>query len=242
MNTIVIIQARMGSSRLPGKIMLPLSDGVELKYVVERCKAIHGASAVIVATSHSTLDDQVASWCSEFGYLCFRGSEEDVLSRYYECACRFQPDYVLRVTGDCPFTDYHLAMDMINAAKDQPCDIVRLEGQLPRGLEPQLVSFKALEWMYRYAKLPHHREHVTYYAYEYPDQFQSTTLQVPLEMQKPHLRITVDTAEDYRLMQEIADRFKGNMLVSATDVVRYLVENPDIAAINADVQQKPVIA
>ncbi|MDG0811889.1 glycosyltransferase family protein [Cohnella rhizosphaerae] len=242
MKTVIIIQARMGSSRLHGKILLPLHAGSVLQYVYERCKAVKRASEVVIATTEEQGDDLLAQWCAERGYKVSRGSEEDVLGRYYECARAYGADYVMRVTSDCPFVDYRLADEMIEAASRQPVDIVRLEGELPRGLEPQLVSFAALEWMYEHAMLPHHREHVLYYAYEHPERFCAVTHVIPETMRKPELRITIDTAEDYRLMQEIAKFCGDDRLVPSKDIVQYLCERPEIAAINAHVQQKPVIS
>lgn len=239
--TIVIIQARMGSSRLPGKIMLPLGDTLVLEYVVERCRKIIDVDHVIVATSVLQQDDKIEEWCNEHGVACFRGSEDDVLSRYYECAKTYRPDYVIRVTSDCPFVDYHLASDVIKQMLTEPADIVLVNGNLPRGLVVEMISFPTLEKIHKIGLEPRHREHVTYYAYEYPGQFTATTYEVAESIQHPELRITLDTEEDYRLCQEVARHFRGNKLVSSTDVVAYLLKHPEISNINAHIQQKPVI-
>lgn len=113
MKTIVIIQARMGSSRLPGKILKPLGDVDVLRYDITRCRAIKGVNEVIVATSTLKQDDAIANWCEQQQVPYFRGSEEDVLDRYVQCAKQYKPDYVMRVTSDCPFVDYEMASDIV---------------------------------------------------------------------------------------------------------------------------------
>ncbi|WMT19791.1 glycosyltransferase family protein [Parageobacillus toebii] len=241
MKTLIIIQARMGSSRLPGKVLMPLGETVVLDYVVSRCQQVKQVDEVIVATSVLPQDDAIESWCKQHHVPCFRGSEDDVLARYYECAKPYQPDYVIRVTADCPFVDYELADRIIEAMKAEPSDIVIVEGDLPRGLVVEMVSFSALEYIYHHGKEPRHREHVTYYAYEFPDEFKRTYIQAPKTIQQPQLRITLDTKEDYQLCAAIANHFKENKLISSQKVVQFLLEHPDIAKLNAHVQQKPVI-
>ena len=241
MKTIVIIQARMGSSRLPGKVLMPLGESCELDYVVTRCRLIPSVDEVIVATSLLPGDDAISAWCEEHRVRCFRGSEDDVLSRYYECAVLFNPEYVIRVTADCPFIDYELAGDIVEAMKRHPADLVRLNGELPRGLPVEMITFKTLERIHAIAQEPRHREHVTYYAYEYPDQFRATIVDVPEELRFPKLRITLDTIEDYALLCAVADAFPARKDVSCRKVVRYLNEHPEVAVLNAHIEQKPVV-
>ncbi|BBW97620.1 cytidylyltransferase domain-containing protein [Geobacillus icigianus] len=241
MKTLIIIQARMGSSRLPGKVLMPLGETVVLDYVVSRCQQVKQVDEVIVATSVLPQDDAIKSWCKQHHVPCFRGSEDDVLARYYECAKPYQPDYVIRVTADCPFVDYELADQVIEAMKAEPSDIVIVEGDLPRGLVVEMVSFSALEYIYHHGKESRHREHVTYYAYEFPDEFKRTYIQAPKTIQQPQLRITLDTEEDYQLCAAVANHFKKNKLISSQKVVQFLLEHPDIAKLNAHIQQKPVI-
>lgn len=241
MNVIAIIQARMGSSRLPGKILKPLGDEDVLTYVVERCKKIENVSEVIVATSSLSQDDLVEEWCKNNHVSYFRGSEEDVLSRYIGTAENFHPDYVIRVTADCPFVDYELATQMVKTMESAPKDFMRIDGELPRGLAVELFSHQALKYMNKHGLEHRHREHVTYYAYENKKEFSWTSISAEASIQKPELRITLDTEEDYELCKRIADHFKGNLFVSSSEVVRFLMENPEIAKINAHIEQKPVV-
>lgn len=242
MKTILIIQARMGSTRLPGKILLPLGKSTVLEYVVDRCRKDARLADVVVATSTLEHDEPIREWCRQRHVTCFSGSEDDVLSRYYDCASSYSPNYVIRVTSDCPFIDYSLIAKLIDAMERHSCDIVRMDGEEPaRGLWSEIVSFQALARMNEVGRLPRYREHVTYYAYEFPDQFSSQTIKLPEILLHPELRITLDTPEDYEMLRRVADHFTGDKLVRSEDVIRYLLDTPEVARINSHICQKPVI-
>lgn len=240
MNTIIIIQARMGSSRLPGKILKPLGDVDVLTYNIERCRAIQGVSEVIIATSYLPQDDAIVTWCQEHQVAYFRGSEDDVLDRFVQCAKMYKPDYIMRVTSDCPFVDYEMASEMVELMQKERKDIVLLEGEMPRGLAVELVSYEALLRIHEFGKEPRHREHVTYYAYEFVEQYEAVTYKVPKNRQAQTLRVTLDTDADYELISEVAKHF-NNPLVSSKDVIQFLIEQPEIAKLNEHIEQKPVI-
>jgi len=240
MKTIVIIQARMGSSRLPGKILMPLGSHNNLYYVTTRCRSIAGVEEVVVATSTLSQDDAVEQWCNEHQIPCFRGSEEDVLSRYIEASKLYEPAYIVRVTADCPFVDIEMAQDMIRLIKDHQVDIVDFGAELPRGLAVEVVSYSTLQDINEHGKELRHREHVTYYAYEFKKQFSRVVYQPPANRLHPALRITLDTHEDYRVISAIAKHFDDPLVPSST-VIEYLLDHPEIAGINAHVEQKPVV-
>ncbi|KGR76473.1 cytidylyltransferase domain-containing protein [Ureibacillus sinduriensis] len=240
MNIICIIQARMGSSRLPGKILKPLGNVDVLTYDVERCKQINGVSEVIVATSTLPQDDAIAEWCEEHEIKYFRGSEDDVLDRFVQCAKLYNPDYVMRVTSDCPFVDFEMAGEIVTLMQREKKDILLLEGELPRGLAVELISYKALLHIHEVGQETRHREHVTYYAYEFLSEFTNATYVVPKNRLAPELRITLDTDEDYELLRRVAEHF-DNPLISSINVIDFLKEHPEIAKINAHIEQKPVI-
>ncbi|GGF87755.1 spore coat polysaccharide biosynthesis protein SpsF [Paenibacillus albidus] len=241
MNFVAIIQARMGSTRLPGKVLMPLGDTCILDYVVARCQKIQKVSQVVVATSILKQDDDIENWCELNGVSCFRGSEEDVLERYYVCAQKYKADYILRVTADCPFVDYELASLMIEAMITNPSDILLYEGQIPRGLAVEVISLQALEKVNLQGTESRHREHVTYYAYENKDNFTCVSLNLPKYLDHPQLRITVDTSEDYEVCQLIAEKFVDNKTISSAEVIQYLLNSPEVSEINAHIEQKPVI-
>lgn len=134
-----------------------------------------------------------------------------------------------------------MASEIIGTMKEQPADYVKVKGELPRGLVVEMFAFKALEYIHEHGKEARHREHVTYYGYEYADEFDVIEYQAPRSIQHPELRITLDTEEDYTLCQAIAEHFKGNILISAHSVVEFLRSHPEVASLNAHVEQKPVI-
>jgi spore coat polysaccharide biosynthesis protein SpsF len=244
MKTVIIIQARMGSSRLPGKVLMPLGNSCVLDYVVSRCRLISSTVEVVVATSRLIQDDVVEEWCLGSGVSCYRGSEDDVLERFVGASTPFHPDFVMRVTGDCPFVDYEFANEVVMAMGNNPSDFVIYPDHdllLPRGLNVELMSYEALMRMNELGHEPRHREHVTYYAKEFPNQFTRTMFEVPLALRQPQLRITLDTPEDYELCKAIADAFPSEVTVSTSKVVAFLLEHPKIAALNAHIEQKALV-
>ncbi|WP_456277654.1 cytidylyltransferase domain-containing protein [Bacillus sp. AK128] len=241
MKTLIIIQARMGSSRLPGKVLMPLGQSKVLDYVITRCRQVINISDVIVATSTLDGDTPIAKWCDENNITYFRGSEDDVLSRYMEAAKPYQPDYVIRVTADCPFVDYEMANELVEKMKLHPVDYIKVEQEnLPRGLVVEMFSFKALTYIDENGKEPYHREHVTYYGYEHEEEFTHSTYTPAEQLQDPSLRITLDTEEDYQVCSKVAEHFEGDKLVSSKMVIKYLQEHPEIAKLNAHIEQKAV--
>lgn len=240
MKYIVVIQARMGSSRLPGKILMSMEGADNLTYVTERCKKIQGVDKVIVATSNLSQDDAVEKWCQEHQMFYFRGSEDDVLDRYVQAAKPYNPDYVIRVTADCPFVDYEMASEMVALMNEKKVDIIDLASKLPRGLAVEIISYKALQYIHQHGHENRHREHVTYYAYEFKDEFTRASYKASEERLHPELRITLDTEADYELLSTVAKHF-DDPFVSSIEVIRYLVEHPEIAKINEHIEQKPVV-
>ena len=238
MKTIIIIQARMGSTRLPGKILLPLGEHDNLVYVTERCKKI--TNDVIVATSALPQDDEVEAWCKRRGIACYRGAEEDVLDRFVQAAKPYAPDYVIRVTADCPFVDMEMGKEMLDIMKMKQVDIIDLSGEVARGLAVEVISYEALQYIHKHGREQRHREHVTYYAYEHETEFTRTSYVVPNSRAYPKLRITLDTSEDYAVMSKVAEYF-NDIFVPSEEVIQYLLYHPEIAKLNAHVEQKPVI-
>lgn len=241
MNKVIIIQARMGSSRLPGKVLKPLGNSVVLDYVVTRCLEVKGIDEVVVATSSLKTDDVIAKWCKNNGVAYYRGPVDDVLARYYECAKEYRANYIVRVTADCPFLDYKLAGDLVGLVEKAKVDFYVIEGDLPLGLKVSMISFSSLEYIHNQGTEKRHREHVTYYANEYPEKFKYAYLKTDKEYHNPHLRLTLDTEEDYDLCKIVAKIFSNNKLVPSLKIINYLNDNQDIATLNAHVKQKPVI-
>lgn len=195
----------MGSTRLPGKVLRPIGGRLLLEHVLGRLKKLRHSARVVVATSDSKRDDVLAEFCAARGVDCFRGSEQDVLARYYECARERRFDHVMRLTADNPFTDteeldrlmeFHLAgrYEYSSSLED-----------LPVGVGAEIFSFAALERSFREGLAPHHREHVDEYILENRASFRTGRLSVPQAKRQPKVRLTVDTPEDLRRAEFVAE-------------------------------------
>jgi spore coat polysaccharide biosynthesis protein SpsF len=239
---ITIIQARMASSRLPGKVLKQLGHRPVLDWMMARAKRAKRIDEVVVATTTDPSDDPVAAFCEEHSYPYTRGEMHDVLDRYYQAAKHFQADVVVRLTADCPFIDPEMLDANITTflKADPPLDFAAnrlpLERTVPIGLDTEMCTFAALERVWREAQEPHHREHVMPYFYENPEEF--NTLHILHEPDYGHLRWTVDTPEDLALLQEIVKHFPGRDDFSWLDVLKLVREHPELQEINADIQHK----
>ncbi|WP_367618607.1 cytidylyltransferase domain-containing protein [Paenibacillus andongensis] len=236
---VTIIQARMGSERLPGKVLLPLGDSCVLDYVISRSKHFL-SDEVVVATTENPLDDILTEWCKDYQIPYFRGSEQDVLSRFYDCAKQYDADYVIRVTSDCPFVDFKQARKGMDTLRNNPVDFVVFPEDQPRGLTVEIVSFEALAYFHTKGHEARHREHVTYYGYEFIEEFKTVSCDIPLKMKESNLRITLDTEDDYELCKKLADVYPDK-LIDCEHIVDFLVKHPEVASINSHIIQKPVI-
>lgn len=206
MKTAAIIQARMGSTRLPGKVMRPLAGRPVLEHVIDRVRACSLVDDVVVATTTLRRDDVVVEAARSRGVRTYRGSDEDVLSRFYHASRGAEA--VVRVTADCPLFDPGLLERMLirfhehHAASDGTDylsnTIVRT---YPRGLDAEIVTFEALERAFEQAVDPYEREHVTPYIYRHPELFRLEAFTGEPDLS--HLRWTLDTEEDYRFLTEV---------------------------------------
>lgn len=241
----IIIQARIGSERLPGKVLKKLPDGNEiLDWVVKRCKLSKLAKNVVVATSQQPADDQIVDFCVKKDYLSFRGDEHNVLQRYVECLKKFKFDAVVRITADCPLVDPGIIDASIRKYLESACDYVhnsRSGKTFPRGLDVEVANSTALEQALNLSTRDYEREHVTIYFYENPKKFKIETIQASPNYFAPEMRLTVDTSEDLELICKIQKHFNlsANQL-SAPDVIQYLKNNPSLLKINAHIQQKSI--
>ncbi len=236
----IIIQARMSSTRLPGKVLLPLGGLTSLEYVVRRCQNVPSAAGVMVATTIHSEDDAIEVWCDSRNVRCVRGSKDDVLSRYLLAAKTVDPEYIIRVTSDCPFISYELLETGLLLAADKKPDVVRwrMTSPVSRGILPEIIKASVLRDSEEIAQLERFREHVTLYIWEQLQNYAVEDVYLPSELLLGEYRITLDEPDDYRLLCTIADYFKGNLDVPTAEVIRYLKEHPQIALMNAHVQQK----
>jgi len=239
---VAIIQARMGSTRLPGKVLADIAGQPMLARVVERARRAKTVDEVAVATTADPPDEAVAALCAHRGYACCRGHPTDVLDRYYQAARRFRADVIVRLTADCPLIDPDVMDLTVRAflAADPPVDLVanRLpQGRtFPIGLDTEVCSLEALECAWKEADQPHQREHVMPYLYEIPGRFRVVLLNNDEDYGM--LRWTVDTAEDLELVRAIYARFRGRDDFSWREILKLFEREPSLAEINASVRHK----
>lgn len=232
-----MIQARAGSTRLPGKVLRPLAGRPVLGWMVRAAQAAIGVDEVVIATSTSPGDDAVESFGNDLGVRVVRGSEDDVLSRFILAREATGADAVVRLTADCPLADPALISSVVALWRANPhvdwlsTTLVRT---LPRGLDVEIASSEALAIADAEAR-DHHRTHVTSYLYASDRQFR--TMGIVVQPPANDLRVTLDTAEDATALEAIVAEL-GDRPPAWSDVVSLLRTRPDIAAINADVQQK----
>ena len=203
---VVIIQARMGSSRLPGKVMMPLADKPVLEHVVTRVMAAKQVDAVVVATSTEPANDAIAQMCANHGWTCVRGSETDVLSRYAKATRAANADVVVRVTSDCPLFSPLILDGMLYDFMASEADYLSTNlptRSFPVGLDCEVMRADCLLLAADKATAPYDREHVTPYLYHNPDQFRLRGYACDQALED--IRITLDTAEDYAVLQRLVD-------------------------------------
>ncbi len=241
MKVVAIIQARMGSTRLPGKVLMPLDDEPVLDWVIRACSEAPGVDEVWVATSTEPADDAIETWC-QHGWVgrnipCYRGSETDVLDRIYNCAFHAHATHVLRITGDCPFVDPQVIGGVIRLMKDSAwCQYASNVSPrtYPDGLDVQMMHISALTEAWHEAERPIDRDCVTTWIERNRSRFPAETLINPLPNMQGE-RWVLDTAEDYEFCKAIVDAWGGweNGPPSQLDILNLLDANPEIRALNA---------
>lgn len=264
LKVVAIVQARMGASRLPGKVLADICGQPMLVRVIERARRARSLTDIIVATTQEPEEDILIELCARRGYRWFRGSRQDVLDRYYQAAHEVGAEVIVRITADCPVIDpvvidqtfaafLGLISPLIVNGKSSRIPASHSQGVLPWdfaanrlpppwkrtfpiGLDTEICTFAALERAWHEAKEPHHREHVMPYLYEPPGNFR--TLLVNHSPDFGHLRWTVDTSEDLDLLNEIYKRFDGRDDFSWLDVLLLFEREPELADINRGVPHK----
>ncbi len=241
---VCIIQARMGSSRLPGKVMKKIKGKSILYYVLERVKQSRFIDQIVIATTTSKQDDVIVEEAERLNVEWFRGSEQDVLSRYYYAAKKFDADVVVRITSDCPLIDPQIIDSVIMNYLDNPeYSLVTNAGPdlekrtFPRGLDTEVFSFEALEKSFDNATEKYQREHVTPFIYEKNNLSNIYFIEAHGKLRRPDIRITVDTEKDFELISKIIRHFE-KIHFNAKDIINLLDNHPELFNINKDVKQK----
>ena len=188
----------MGSTRLPGKVLKKIGDKNLLKHILFRLSKLKREVKVVIATSDLSKDNELERFCLNNKTLCFRGSEQNVLQRYYLCAKENNFSHIVRLTGDNPFVDIEELDNLIDLHINSHSDYSRSFSVLPKGVGGEIFTFSALELSYKHGKKDNHLEHVNEYIEENEDQFTVSELEVFKEKNRPEISLTVDTAEDYK--------------------------------------------
>lgn len=236
---VAVIQARMRSKRLPGKAMLDLAGRPLLAHVIDRAQHIEGVDAVVVATSIGEENAPLIELARSMGADVFVGSVDNVLERYYLSAVEFGGDFIVRVTGDNPFTDPEYASMAVEIAMESSADLCSLT-RLPLGTAVEIIKREALEEAYRLHDKPYHREHVTPYIKEHPELFRIERPAANIRNPYPNLRLTVDTADDFRLASAIYDALYQGGIIPLAEIIQYLKKHPGLLELNAGVAQRPM--
>lgn len=241
MKKLVIVQARMSSTRLPGKVLKKVLNKPLLEYQIERITKSELIDDIIIATTNNEADKAILDYCIKKRINCFCGSEEDVLARYYQAAKEYNADVVIRLTGDCPLID-PIVVDKIikyffeNSNRyDYVSNIIKRT--YPRGMDTEVFTFKALEKTYLNAEKSYEKEHVTPYIYNNPHIYSIANVVNVKDLSS--FRLTVDTIEDFKLIEIIIENLQiQNKNFSLNDIINLLEQNPDLKKINEHIQQK----
>ena len=244
MKYLVMIQARCGSTRLPNKVMKDLQGKPALQRMIERVQKSKLADEVMVLTSIEKNNLPILKLCSELGVRVGVGSEDDVLDRYYQTAKLLKPEYVIRLTADCPCFDPELLDEALTELKSDTDYMGMMSATFADGLDIQIISFKALEKSWREAVHSFEREHVTQYAIRHPEIFKLQDFVSPIG-DFGNNRWTVDEPEDFEVVAKIYEHFiveMGTEEFGYKDIIKYLDDHPEVRQINAKFQRDEGLA
>jgi spore coat polysaccharide biosynthesis protein SpsF len=223
----------MGSTRLPGKVLMPLGGATMLAHVVERTQRARELDGIVIATTRGAADDAIVDACNSLGVAVFRGDEQDVLTRYYQAALEHGADAVVRVTSDCPLIDpevIDLHIEHLILRRYEVDFVTNMVQQsYPLGLAVEAMPMDVLARMYRLSTTPYLREHVTTLAYEEPDLFLIDHVLHPTNLS--HLRWTVDTMRDMEFARAVFEHF-GHNRFTWHDVLRFVELHPELSNVN----------
>lgn len=231
---LAILQARVSSTRLPGKVLKPILGAPMILRQLERVKQAKNIDKLLVATSNEQSDDELAQVCCENNIECFRGSLNDVLDRFYQAAKPYKPSHVVRLTGDCPLADPVVIDKVIRVHLTGRYDYTSntVEPTYPDGLDVEIFKFACLERVWREAQTPSEREHVTLFFYTHPELFSIGSVKNDVNL--ADLRWTVDKAEDFTLVNHIYEQlYPVNPFFATSDILKYLHTNQGIKSINS---------
>ena len=238
MRTVAILQARTSSSRLPGKVLLPLLGEPMLLRQIERVSRCRGIDELVVATSSDPSDDAIEELCASNRIACFRGSLEDVLDRFYQAAVLHRADTVVRLTGDCPLADPELIDSVISFLDQGRFDFVSnaIEPTFPDGLDAAAFRMNLLKEAWQEATLPSDREHMTMFMRRHAARYRIGSYRGDTD--RSHLRWTVDEPADFTLVARIYEKlYPGNPRFSTEDILGLLDAEPELLGLNGGIER-----
>ena len=236
MNVIAIIQARTGSTRLPNKVFYELSGKPLLYHVVERIRHSSEIDKIVVATTKSKNDDLINNWAKENGVSCFRGSEENVLERYYYAAEKYNADLIVRITADDPFKDYRIIDNAVRIIKENNLDFVCNNNPVsfPEGLDVEVLTMNSLKKSFQNSTTKFEKEHVTQHIHLNKNKFK--VFNIINNMNLSHYRWTLDTLEDYNFTKLIYDNlYINDEIFLPEEIYKLLEQKPFLLDINKTV-------
>ena len=240
MSAVGIIQARMSSSRLPGKVLMPIKGQPMLYYVCRRSSWAKSLNQIVVATSSDKSDKPIVNFCKENAMDCYMGELEDVLARYYNVAKKNRAKIIVRITADCPLIDGFLIEKALHVFKHVKADYLSntLERTYPRGFDFEIFTFEALSAAFFNARKAEEREHVTPYIW----QNKSALFRLKnfrRKNDKSRYRITVDTLSDFLLVKLLIEKYRAD-LKRSNQIIRILELHPELSEINKNIKQKEI--
>lgn len=240
---LAILQARISSSRLPGKVLKELCGKPMIVHEVERIKKSKLVDKIVVATSIDKSDDVLVNVCQKYGIEVFRGSLNNVLERFYDCARIYKPAHIVRLTGDCPLIDWVVIDKVIHLHLKKNNDYTSntMELTYPDGLDVEIMNFKTLEKVYLNALLPSELEHVTTYIYNNKSSFKTGYLRNDLDLSD--LRLTVDEEADFKVIEIIYNHlYIENHEFCLKDIVEFLNQHKEVLQLNSQILRNEGLA
>lgn len=236
---IAIIQARMGSNRLPGKVMLDISGKPMLWHVINRVKHSKNIDNIVVATTNLTEDKQIIQLADAMGVYCYAGSENDVLDRYYQVALKYGGDVIVRVTADCPLIDPDVIDSAIEFFLTHEFDFVgnTIKPTFPDGLDTWVFSLDALKIAWEQASLASDREHVTTYIIKNPNLFKNKSYEHSVDLSE--MRWTVDEDRDLEFVRKVYKKLyiENNRIFKMESVLELIKEKPELSKLNVGIMR-----
>ncbi len=233
----LMIQARVGSNRLPGKVLKTIEGKPMIWHVINRVKKIPNIQQIVLITTEKKEDEKLEEIAKTHEILFFRGDENDVLNRHYQCAITFKAEHIIRITGDCPLIDPTIIQSILEFYLENDYDYVSntIKPTFPDGLDVEIFSLKALKKAVKNAKLSSEREHVSPYFIKNPKKFKLHNIKNKKDLS--HMRWTIDQKQDLKFVRKIYAKVRPRKIFSMQDVLKIILEEPELQKINEGIKR-----